>query len=572
MKIRVGQIGNGGFGKKILNKLAVIDNVEIIWVSTSQDKWWKNQLELDWVIVCSPNEFHYEHSKYFLEKGINVFCEKPACFSYKETLHLFNLATKNNCLFYVDDVLYYENIKLKRTFLYKKWGKNYSNIVDRIAYHHFYLVFNEVQNQDYVIEITKNTESVKKFSLTFGKSKFSFNYDLNWYKKKEHNIILPSEKDALLTMLSLVLNKQADFNSNKERTLFATKVSEEVKEKLYGKAVVVGAGVYGITAAVKLADKGFKVDLFEANTEILASTSGINQYRVHRGYHYPRSKDTILSCKNNEKSFIKYYNQSLLDGITHYYSIADQDSKTTPKEYLKVLDECNLEWEVVDTLPGSLITIKVEEKLYCPEVLRSICWERLRGCGVNVVLSKKISDKDVLQEYKFKVFATYSSLNDFEESKKQYQYELCEKPIFLLPDQYKNKSIVVMDGPFMCFDPYSNTCFHVGGNVVHAIHSTSIGTEFKIPSVYRDYINNGIIYNPKFTNVSSFIESAKKFFPDIEKAKHIGSMYTVRTVLPNKDHTDERPTVVSFGKNYATVFSGKVVNCVEASEHIIKNL
>ena len=46
-------------------------------------------------------------------------------------------------------------------------------------------------------------------------------------------------------------------------------------------------------------------------------------------------------------------------------------------------------------------------------------------------------------------------------------------------------------------------------------------------------------------------------------------MYTVRTVLPNKDNTDERPTIVKQQDNDFILFSGKVGNCVEAADTII---
>ena len=86
--------------------------------------------------------------------------------------------------------------------------------------------------------------------------------------------------------------------------------------------------------------------------------------------------------------------------------------------------------------------------------------------------------------------------------------------------------------------------------------------------------NKGIIKNPKFTNVDRFIQSAKKFFPDIEKAEHIGSMFTIRTVLPYKDKTDERPSIVTRDKNNFILFSGKIGNCIESAntiEEIIKS-
>jgi hypothetical protein len=111
------------------------------------------------------------------------------------------------------------------------------------------------------------------------------------------------------------------------------------------------------------------------------------------------------------------------------------------------------------------------------------------------------------------------------------------------------------------------------GNVVHAIHVRNIGKYPEVPSVYKKYLNKGIIKDPKYTNVDRFIESAKKFFPYIENSKHVGSMYTIRTVLPNKDLTDERPTIVTKDNNNFILFSGKIGNCVEAAnkiEEIIK--
>jgi len=566
MSIKVGQIGKGKFGSKILSKLNNIDGIEVAWVLGSKDHWW--DFKADWIVIASPSEFHYEQAKHFLKKGMNVFCEKPAAFNYEAVEELYKLASDNNCLFYVDDVLIYEHITHTNKFSYKKWGYAYSNILDRIAYHHFYLIYTVDMDTKFKLNVLKNERLEKEFTLKFGKQLYHFDYNFDWYKKKTHNIEPTTGTDALETMLTSVLNSEADFIGNRERTIFATKIVQKLKPLLYGKVAIVGAGIYGTTAAIKLADKGYHVDLFEKYDNILSATSGINQYRVHRGYHYPRSKETILSCKDNESSFIKYYNAAIINDVEHYYSIATEDSFTTPRDYLHVLDECKLQWEIVDPMPNCDLTVKIKESLYAPDALRKICMDRIRACNINLFLNSKVNSLDELSEYKYKVISTYSSLNDFDKVQKDYQFELCEKPLFILPNKYKNKSIVVMDGPFMCFDPYGFTKYHVGGNVVHAIHSSNIGKKAIVPPAYKNYINKGIIKDPKLTNVPRFIESAKKFFPDIEKAIHVGSMYTVRTVLPNKDDTDARPTIVDFKDDTIVLFSGKVGNCVAAAEQI----
>jgi hypothetical protein len=43
-------------------------------------------------------------------------------------------------------------------------------------------------------------------------------------------------------------------------------------------------------------------------------------------------------------------------------------------------------------------------------------------------------------------------------------------------------------------------------------------------------------------------------------------MYTVRAVLPYRDDTDERPTLVTqVDDRLIKIFSGKIPNCVEAA-------
>ncbi len=567
-KIKVGQIGNGSFGKKILSKLENMTDVSIEWIYCSKDCWWQKYNGLDWVIVASPNEFHYEQVKYFLQRGVNVFCEKPCTLSSDSLRELIELSKTNNVCFYIDDVLIYEEILPTNSFVYKKWGGLSVNVIDRLAYHHFYLVYDMIgESTPTNINVITNDLRHKVFEIDFGDSKFKFEYDFGWYKQKVHNITPRNGGDALETMLTRVLYKDVNFESNHRRSLFATKLSDWVKRTLYGKCAVVGGGIYGVTIATKLKVSGYDVVLYEADGQILNRASGINQYRLHRGYHYPRSSETIESCKTNEDSFIKYYNQSIVDGdIKHYYSIASEESLVTAQEYLTTLDDAGLEWKIVDTLPNCDLTIEVDEKLYDSGALRMVCHNRIQGNGINLILNKKVSK---LSGFKHVVYATYTSLNEFTDKKQDYQFELCEKPVFKLPDRYKNKSIVIMDGPFMCFDPFANTGYHLAGNVVHAIHASNIGKEPEIPPVYKEYLNKGIIEKPKHTNVDRFIESAKKFFPDIEESKHIGSMYTIRTVLPYKDDTDERPTIVAKQNNDYILFSSKIGNCVSAASDVI---
>jgi len=90
-KINVGLIGKGSFGNKILSKINLIDYLHLSWVYGSQDRWWEFS-KVDWVIIATPNEFHYEQAKYYLSKGVNVFCEKPGTLSLDQLRNLIEFS------------------------------------------------------------------------------------------------------------------------------------------------------------------------------------------------------------------------------------------------------------------------------------------------------------------------------------------------------------------------------------------------------------------------------------------------------------------------------------------------
>lgn len=344
------------------------------------------------------------------------------------------------------------------------------------------------------------------------------------------------------------------------------------------KIAVVGAGIFGTTTAIKLAKSGFNVDLFEKNNNILSAASGINQYRLHRGYHYPRSKSTALSSKYSEDSFRTEYGDAILDDNKHYYVIAKEKSKVSGEEFLNFCKECGLEHEKVDLehIHSHKIdlAIKGRESLLDPLKLLEIIKKKIEEEEINLILNTEFKSGQI-DDYDFVINCTYANSNfileKYPEAKKEYQFELCEKPVLRLPEKFKGISIVIMDGPFFCVDPYSNTDLHVMGNVVHAIHATNVGLAPEIPEEYKPLLNKGIIKNPPITNIKKFLEFAKEFMPDMQKAEHVGSMFTIRTVLPNVDATDERPTLVSkIGDKIIHVFSGKIGNCVEAAEEVLK--
>jgi hypothetical protein len=340
------------------------------------------------------------------------------------------------------------------------------------------------------------------------------------------------------------------------------------------RVAVVGGGIFGVTAAIELARSGYEVDLLERNSDLLRAASGINQFRLHRGYHYPRSADTAVSCKASEVTFRSAYAAAVRNDSEHYYAISPHDSLTTPEAFVQFCATLGLEHE--RAAPAMLkqdrvaLCVRVRESLFDAAVLREICRAELQRSGVRVHLGTAATTQ-MLDGYDFRILATYASLNELIAGRRSrlFQFEICEKPVVRLPDTFRRKSVVILDGPFMCIDPMGARDLFVLGNVVHAIHASNVGELPEVPPALRPLLNAGIVQRST-TKFPLFVEAAREFFSGIEEAQHVGSMFTIRTVLPGTDRTDERPTLVErIDDRTITIFSGKITTCVEAAREVV---
>ena len=557
--VKVSIIGKGKFGSKIHR--CIKDHVKFVEPD-----------DADWVIISTPNDLHSTQVENWLSKRKNVFCEKPLTLTESTTRGLFLLADFFKVKLYVDDVFSWHNdIKVNRNVNFK-WYKNGSfnaNILDNLSYHHFYLWTN---TDDFTIEkVSGSYKDTTKcsFEIILDDGRVgNFDYNINTFKT--HHSIQTPNNNPLQDMLISVLNGTVDFESNRKRTINATKLCEYVKKEICPSVLVVGGGIFGSTSAISLSNSGYNVTLHEELDDIMKCASGINQYRLHKGYHYPRSKDTAKECLVGIKSFKRKYEDAVVNGdIQHFYSISSKDSFITGNDYLRFLNKMKLDYKVVQSNMGVDLTVSVNEELFDSDILKNVVERRMTSSGVNVVYNKKTVKKD-FEEYDYVTISTYSKINELLDIPRQYQFEVIEKPVVKLPKIYENTSIVVMDGPFMCLDPFKDG-LHVLGHVKHAIHSTNVGEYPIVPNKdLLKYLNNGVIKKPKVTKINKFKEAGMVFFEDFDKLEHIGSMFTIRTVLSYRDYDDARPTLVRREDgNTFSIFSGKIGTCVEASNQLV---
>ena len=202
--MQVGLLGYGYWGKILLSKLEKLDDIEVMWTCTSQDEWWTNVIDLDWVFIATPNDIHYEQAKHFIEQGVNVFCEKPLTPTYEQSKELFDLAKKYNVKLYVDDVFNYrterKDIKNLTRPIEVVWNKVSDNTLYDLMYHDLYLLWPSWAYSDDRMHKINNID----FTNT------------------------ENSNDALFDMIKEVLYGSPDYKYNKEISLMCNKVIDKL--------------------------------------------------------------------------------------------------------------------------------------------------------------------------------------------------------------------------------------------------------------------------------------------------------------------------------------------------------
>jgi FAD dependent oxidoreductase len=331
------------------------------------------------------------------------------------------------------------------------------------------------------------------------------------------------------------------------------------------KIAVAGAGIYGATAAIRLAEQGHRVHLFDP-LGVLRAASAINQYRVHAGYHYPRSAETIREIAEARAEFTQTFAGAIVRNSRHFYAIPKEHSLTPPDLYERVMSkhglplrQCRPEWVNFDFIDRCY---EVEENIYDPDVLRGLIEARLKAQGIR--LRQHQFKTEMRPDYEFVVLATYGlgpSRGLFTAAK----YQVAEKMLIELPSKLHGIALVVVDGPFTAFDPYGSSSRSLFGSAKNTNHWTTTNAGEQIPEPYAGILNKPDFEAVPFTRFETMRADCCLSVPAAKDAVYIGSRFTIRVVEDNPEQ-DRRILYVREGApGEIHIFSGKVVSAVKAA-------
>jgi hypothetical protein len=335
---------------------------------------------------------------------------------------------------------------------------------------------------------------------------------------------------------------------------------------------IAGAGIYGATAAIRLSEQGHDVHLFDP-LGVMRAASAINQYRVHAGYHYPRSPETIQETMKARAEFIEAFAPAIVRNSRHYYAIPKKDSRTPPDLYEKVirkhglsLKPCRPDWMNFDFIDRCY---EVEEHIYDPDVLKELIQKRITSLGIP--FEQKVFTDEMRGDFDFVVWATYG-MSASRQVFKIAKFQVAEKMLIQLPTALRGIALVVVDGPFTAFDPYGSSSRSLFGSAKNTNHWTTTDPDEPVPQPYAGILNEPEFRTVPFTRFEAMRKDCCDTVPDAKDAVYLGSRFTIRVVEDNPE-SDRRILYVQDGApDEIHIFSGKVVSAVKAARLVCERI
>ena len=121
------------------------------------------------------------------------------------------------------------------------------------------------------------------------------------------------------------------------------------------KVAIGGAGWYGCHIGATLLALGLEVRIFEKDKRPLGGASGNNQFRLHMGFHYPRSHRTRLQSRDGYARFMERYPGLSAEVPKNIYAVPKGDSLIDFQTYKLIMSAAGIEYR--ETSPANVAAL-----------------------------------------------------------------------------------------------------------------------------------------------------------------------------------------------------------------------
>ena len=234
--VKIGILGAGRWGKNLVRNYAELNCLECICDTNQErlDEYKKlypnvhmtrdmDELfsKVSAVVIASPAVYHYEHVKVALEKGKDVFVEKPLALDSEQGEELARIATQNKQLLMVGHVLNYHPVivKIKQLLQEKVLGDIYyiqssrlshgmfrteENVLWSFAPHDISIIMNLLEENPKKVQafggsyLLDGIEDTCTIHLEFS-GKVKGKIDVNWlHPTKEQKLVIAGSEGLLV--------------------------------------------------------------------------------------------------------------------------------------------------------------------------------------------------------------------------------------------------------------------------------------------------------------------------------------------------------------------------------------
>ena len=371
--------------------------------------------------------------------------------------------------------------------------------------------------------------------------------------------------------------------------------------------VIIGAGLYGLYAALFCAKRGMSVCVLEKEAQPFTRATYINQARVHMGYHYPRSLTTAMRSAGYFSRFVEDYGFCINSSFEQIYATSSKFSWTDAKQFMYFCENAGIRCEEVPIgkyfnegmCDGAFLT---EEYTYDAMILRDHLMDEISKCsGIEMCFGSDVGeivrDGDIYRleingqesvETGFLLNATYASVNEIiskvcPAEMFKIKYELCEIILCEAGEKLKDIGITVMDGPFFSIMPFGKTGLHSLTSVTFTPHNASyddiptFGCQNEAGSCKNADLGNCNSCANKPDSAWPYMSAlARQYLKPEYDYSYKQSLFSMKPILKSSEVDDSRPTAIKVHSGlsdnkepvFISVLSGKINTVYDLDEYI----
>lgn len=321
---------------------------------------------------------------------------------------------------------------------------------------------------------------------------------------------------------------------------------------------VIGGGWYGCHLSAALSDAGHEVELHEASDRLFTGASGANPARLHKGFHYPRSRLTRAACQDHAEAFMAKYGALTGAVPVNIYAVAEHDSLVDFGTYRQILSG---EVEFITMAnPQEFGLVNVEGALLTGE--RHIIIDRARAYFEErladvVQYGRPAGDLDD-PAWDWTIDATFCALD----AETIDRYEPCltvllEGPTYL--------AVTVMDGPFPSVYPWNE---RDGLSSLTSAKFTPLSKTCRTWAEARAVLDQAS-RSDLMNRAHDMLHQMATYWPGVVAHYRIAELRTAVRAMPKSGADARLVDVVQVGERALRVRAGKI-DAVFRAEALIK--